>query len=524
MRGWRLAAASAGLFAVLCRAPAVRADPIAAASDADEWSPDVEARRTPHHLRSLLELGGGLTLGTAGYWAFMKRNIADWDNPRPWQRLDGDAWVLDNNSLGVNFFGHPVTGSLSYSFARGNHQSVAGAFGYSFLTSSLWEFVIEFKEKVSVNDVLVTPGAGLPIGEFFYKLGLYLDSGHQDSAAVELARWVLGTGVTLDRRLDGRAPPRVTAPDNLGFSPEIWHEFKARYGVLEVQTPREPRYALFHGSLAARLVTLRGYGKPRAFGRAFWGAELSRLSAGGEASRYGVGLAVTADTVLLGYHAQNLARAESVIVGEAVTVGSSIGYDYFQSSANRYASVDQAIAEPAPPIGYHYPTRLEQYAALQLPGVAADFRLLRRWGSVEVSGRLQPSFAGLGAAAFYDWAAANLDQRSKHILHRQGYFYAWGGAANLAASLAFGPLCAGFDVMYGRYRAQDGLDRHQEQLTVDVPASGDVLRYAGSLGIAPGARVSVGFELGVRRFRSNVGGFARTARAVQRGFSATWAF
>jgi hypothetical protein len=57
-----------------------------------------------------------------------------------------------------------------------------------------------------------------------------------------------------------------------------------------------------------------------------------------------------------------------------------------------------------------------------------------------------------------------------------------------------------------------------------VPARGDLLRYTGSLGIAPTPNASVAFEMGVRRFRSNVGGYELTARAVQRGINASWVF
>jgi hypothetical protein len=64
-----------------------------------------------------------------------------------------------------------------------------------------------------------------------------------------------------------------------------------------------------------------------------------------------------------------------------------------------------------------------------------------------------------------------------------------------------------------------------EQLTVDVPAQGDVLSYRTSLGVEPGGRgVSLGLDWGVRRFHSQVGGFERTARSVERGISARWAF
>jgi hypothetical protein len=524
MRGVRLTIGSAGLAALLCHSAAARAEPAVRTPARDEWTPADEERRSPHHARSFLEMGAGLALGTGGYWLLMDRNVADWDNPRPLSRFDGSAWVLDNNSIGVNFLGHPLMGGLTHSLARGNHHSVAGAFGYTFLTSFIWEFVIEFKEKVSVNDVLVTPGAGLPLGEFWYKLGLYLDTGHHDSWAFDVARWTLGVPAALDRKLDGRAPPRVVTRDNLGFSAEIWHQFGVRYGAVEVETPRDSRYARFEVGMWGRLVTLPGYGKPTAFGRPFWTAEVSTLTLETEASRHGSGLRLAADTILAGYHAQRFRRVGAGLRGEALTVGTSLGYEYQRSSANRYASVERAVAQADPKLSYHAPNRREQYGAFHLPGLAVDFRWLTAWAAFEGSVRLQPSFAGVGAASFYEWAASNLDERSKHILHRQGYFYGWGGAVNVGSKLSLGPLRAGFELMYGAYRSQDGLDRHSGRLTVDVPATGDVLRYTGSLGIAPTPNASVAFEMGVRRFRSNVGGFELTTRAVQRGLSATWVF
>lgn len=525
MRRWLLAAGGVA-FASLIASPTAAAESGTDVSPSSpvEWSPEVEEQRSPHHARAFWEMGAGLALGTGGYWLLMKRNVADWDDPRPLSRFDGSAWVLDNNSIGVNFLGHPLMGGLSHAYARANHQSVLGAFGYSFLTSFLWEFVIEFKEKVSVNDVLVTPGAGLPLGEFFYKLGLYLDTGHHGSWAWDVARWTLGSSVALDRRLDRRPPPRVVSRDNLGFSSAIWHEFAVRYGVTEVRTPREPGYALYRLGLGARLVTLQGYGKPSTFGRAFWRAEIASLSLQAEASQHGTGVLLAADTIVVGHHAQRFARTEAGLSGESLTLGTSLGCEYLRSSANRYARVETAVQLPGPQLSYHAPNRREQYGAFQLPGLAADFRVLRRAAAFEGSARLQPSFAGLGAAAFYRWAADNLDERSKHVLHRQGYFYGWGGAANVTARASFGPLRAGFELMYGAYRSQDGRDRHPEQLTTDVPAKGDILRYAGSLGIAPAPGLNLALELGVRRFRSNVGGFELTARAVQRGLSAEWVF
>jgi Domain of unknown function (DUF3943) len=516
----RVRVVTTSLAVALCASSAAAA----AEPETAEWSPAVEEARAPHHGRSLWQMGAGLAVGTGGYWLLMRRNVADWDNPRPLSRFDGSSWVLDNNSIGVNFLGHPYTGGLSYSFARGNHQSVAGAFGYSFLTSFLWEFVLEFKEKVSINDVLVTPGAGLPIGEALYKLGLYLDTGHHDSFALGVLRALFGTGVALDRSLDGRPAPRVRSTDSLGFSSSIWHDFRLDYGAAVLDAPGVDEYARFQGGVAVRLVTLQGYGKPLALRRGFYGAELSALAVRAEASQHGWGLAAQADTWLAGYHAQAFSRRAGALEGESLTLGTSVGFDYLRSSANRYGAVEAAVAKPGPELSYHAPNRREQYGAFQLPGVALDVRLLRRWGSFEASGRLQPSFAGLSAVSFYDWASEHLDDRSKHVLHRQGYFYGWGGAAHLSATLALGPLRGGFELTYGAYRSQDGWDRHPERLSVDVPVTGDFLSYQGRIGVAPSPATCLALTLGVRRFRADVDGYERTSRGVERGFSASWAF
>jgi hypothetical protein len=233
----------------------------------------------------------------------------------------------------------------------------------------------------------------------------------------------------------------------------------------------------------------------------------------------------TADTVLAGYHAQQLEPAEGRARGVALTLGTSIGFGYLKSSANRYHQVERAVAEPEPKLSYHVPNRQEQWGAFNMPGIAADFRGQGAWGSFAFSGRLAPSFGSIGAPAFYDWSAANLAERSKHVVHRQGYFYGWGMTSSVDARLSLGPLRAGFELSYAAYASQDGWDRHIERLTVDVPVQGDMLMYRGSLGVAPGERaVAVSFDLGVRRFHSQVGGFERTARSVERGLSARWTF
>ena len=498
---------------------ASQAPPAAVEAPPRSWQPADHDALEPHHLRTLAQAGSGLALGSILYWLMMDRNIADWDNPEPEERFNGRAWRLDNNSLAVNFIAHPLMGAAAYSAGRANHHGVLTSFGYSLLTSFVWEFVLEFKEKVSVNDMIVTPGTGVPLGEFFHKLGLYLDTAQHRNTALDVARWTLSPGVAMDRAFDGRPPPYVVERDSLGFSRSIWHEFSVAAALDSVTSPGRPETARGGVELQARLVTLPGYLRPGAFGRFFYQAEVSDFAAGVEASRHGAGMALRADTLLAGYHAQRLLGSDAAPVGHAGTVGISIAFDYLRSKANDYAAFREAAALPEPAFDHHVPTRAEQYSAFHLPGAALDWQVMAPGLALSVRARAHPDFAGLGAPAFYDFAAAHPEEKAKHILHRQGYFYGWGASGSLAGTLRLGPVRASGAAFYGRYWSQDGLDRHVERLTADVPVEGDVLFYSGAIGVEPPALpVTLGLRFGVRRWGSRVSEFERQGRISHRGF------
>jgi hypothetical protein len=455
----------------------------------------------------------------------MDRNVADWDNPTPLERFNGSAWRLDNNSLPVNFIAHPLMGGAVYSIARANHHYPATAFGYSFLASFLWEFVLEFKEKVSINDVIVTPGTAVPIGEFFYKLGIYLDTAANPSTGTAIAQWSLGTGVAFDRALDGRPAPRVLTRDSLGLSRAIWHSFELRSGVDLVTTPGTPTAVRPHVGFRGKLVTIPGYLRAGYVARSFYKAEVSDFDIAVEASEHGAGLAMSADTLLAGYHQQDIVASEHRPHGHAVTVGTSMAFRYLQSKANDYAQFRDAAAPPQPSWEHHVPKTAEQFSAFHMPGPAVDWHLLAGDVSLSVSGRVHPDFAGIGAPAFYDWAAANPREKGKHILHRQGYFYGWGGSGELTGRLSLGPVDFAGHLFHGSYWSQDGLDRHVERITVDVPAAARLLSYGGAIGIQPTPwPLSFRANFGVRKWQSRVAGFERRDSSVSRGLSAALRF
>jgi hypothetical protein len=340
-----------------------------------------------------------------------------------------------------------------------------------------------------------------------------------------MLRWTLGTGVSLDRALDRRPAPHVLRRDALGYTRTIWHEFRARQALDFVESPGEAPYSLSRSSFYGKLVTLPGYLSPASFSRGFHDGELSDLAVEVDASEHGGGIHVTADTFLAGVHVQSMQARDGAPRGIAATFGTDLGYEFLLSSAHRYRDTEQALAEPEPPLSYHVPTREEQLGAVHLPGAAIDWHVRAPGLALSVEVRANPSFGGFGAPAFYDWAARNPAERGKHILHRQGYFYGWGGFGSLAGRLALGPLRVAASLTYARTTSLQGLDRHSEQVTDDVSASSERLSYDAALGVAATSLpLELELEFGVQEVRSEVQGFHRRARALRRGFALTLPF
>jgi hypothetical protein len=234
---------------------------------------------------------------------------------------------------------------------------------------------------------------------------------------------------------------------------------------------------------------------------------------------------MASDTLLLGYHAREFSGAGYASEGAAATFGLSLGYTYLQSTANRHPDFEEAAALPGPNRATHVSTTEEQFSSVHLPGPGIDYYVRAPHVKLSLSARVHPDFAGIGAHAFYDFTAEYPGDKAKHILHRQGYFYGWGGSGSLSGDLRLGPFYFKGDAFYGVYDSQDGLDRHIETVVRDVPARAEVLFYSAGAGFEPPLLpIRVGVRYGVRSWYSWAGGFERLGRVEDRGFDVRYSF
>ncbi len=107
-----------------------------------------------------------------GTWAMDKYLLkADFANvgPETWQSNIKQGWEWDTDRFGINFIGHPYSGTLYFNHARSNGYTYAESFCFAVEGSLMWEYFGE-NTRPSYNDIIATPVNGAFLGEIFYRI------------------------------------------------------------------------------------------------------------------------------------------------------------------------------------------------------------------------------------------------------------------------------------------------------------------------------------------------------------------
>lgn len=133
-----------------------------------------------HHVRLALELAGVFAVGNRWYWRDNgKPNIPDWQLKHDMSAVTTKlgttgGWRFDGNPFDINALGHPGFGMLTHFLARQNGYTLGESFLVSTVASGAWEVFLELAEYGSLNDMLSTSTAGVPLGETAYQIAHHL--------------------------------------------------------------------------------------------------------------------------------------------------------------------------------------------------------------------------------------------------------------------------------------------------------------------------------------------------------------
>lgn len=124
-----------------------------------------------------------------------------------WKDNIQKGWEWDNDRFGVNFVGHPYSGTLSFNAARSNGYNYFQSFGFSVAGSLMWEYFGE-NTRPSYNDIIYTPVNGALLGEMLYRLSSNIldDRTHGlERVSREVAAGLINPIRGLNRMIQGKA-------------------------------------------------------------------------------------------------------------------------------------------------------------------------------------------------------------------------------------------------------------------------------------------------------------------------------
>lgn len=447
-----------------------------------------------HYVRAGLEVGGIVILGfvdyllnTAARGGVRREGDETWDLRYDWHdfrgKLVGNAYELDANKFNTNFISHPLAGTVYFQAARSNHLSFAEAWAFSILGSSMWEYFGEIRERVSVNDMIVTPASGAAIGEPLMQLAGFFDRG-SPTAANRVLSTLFAPVKAINDVFDGTQPARTTHPDALGLPTEPWHRFRlyAGAGATSQAAPAASARATYADAtfgVDLSLANLPGYAGAGRHARLFDDGNVASVSFDAIMSRGDLVHGVFATRLVpIGFYFRDAGTdRHGRLRGSGAVVGLRLGYEYGVHDYDRDRARPRDLVSLVSPVG-----------------VAAEHTFdrgpLRVRTAIDVAG----SIAGVQPYALADYQAGRPIDGLPTATRNNGYYHAYGVTASPSLAVRYGTVELASSYRLDTFRAITGLD----EASVDPALAGIVDRRStlrASLSWTPaGGPLSLGVE------------------------------
>jgi hypothetical protein len=435
----------------------VRAQTLEAIPPPKREEANIDERRPRHVGRAVLETAGVLVGGLVWYWRDLEFNTRDWDlhwDGESWKRklLTFDALRFDQNLFQTNAVSHARAGFAHYQILRGNGFGAPASIAGTLATSVIWEYVVEFKELVSVNDMVVNTVAGFAVGEPLYQLGeFFLRSG-----PTLFARGMAGAlspVATMNDYVDGRRRPGESAGP-FGFYREAWHRFHLTSALASRTFDRAIRRDEVGLGVGADLIMLPGYGRPGHFSVWTEPGAFTAVTADLELSRgRNAGGALRTRATLAGHYAQHYARAPDGGVkghGRLLAIGSGFEYEAVERPDGKdYLSTMNVLG----PI-WELAARSDGVRVRWLGEVYGDFAMVK---SLAMEGRM-PVMQG---SVYHPADSGGV---IPGVVGARGYYYALGVTASTKVVLEYWGWDAGLEWRGDQFQSIAGLDRFREEM------------------------------------------------------------
>jgi len=419
--------------------------------------------------RALIQLAVVSVYSTYQYWSDYHEWIEDWQYELTFadqyrRFLTTEAIRFDSNAFSTNNL-HISGGSLYYLLARSNylswHESVLAAF----VSSLAYEYVSEWREVISVNDMFLTTFGGYSLGETWFQLADYLH--HQKSFALKALGFINPVN-KLNQWLDRKNPASRV------YQQPGWASFVLSAGWWRSSATDRPAASAGMIALETQLIRTPEYGKPGTVRKALRDTSLSELAlgaklrqplAGEEHLRGGLNEEVDlyARVVSLSWFRQTI---DELGRGTSLSIGLGSALTYFRKRPTVYDNrVVQVRIGPLP----ETPTDFrDKMTVTHLFGPVVDWTRFGRGIKIRAVADAYLDFALMNAFAFNAYSALHPIEGMKTTLNYYGYYYGLGASASGRVDVDWGNLWVRGLVSGHVWDSWEGLDRFENEITNDV--------------------------------------------------------
>lgn len=393
-----------------------------------------ENQRQGSFIKAGMEISALLAWWAYRYWAPHAEdnvNAVDWQFPTGQvsaraRYKTGAAYRFDDNAFGTNL-SHVGAGIGYYMVSRSNGNSRLESLLFSITSSSVWEYFVEYREVVSINDQINTGIGGAIIGETIYEMGKLLRY-HVRTGKANWFDKVLATIFNGPEKLNMRyGKSRATDFRDFGFDPKIWSKFDLALTIDSLQgdmpgdlaNQKKSTHKKF--GIDAQIVGIPMYEEA---------GEVSMLLTDNVFSQLLVESTMNdnmkkqflfyAQTVLAAYYKKDLHKDENgELRGYNFFVGPSVSFNYEDSSDSTNK------------------LEYEEFTQVRILGTTIDlvmyYKGVRLRATLDVFG----DFAMMRSYAFDKYKVDNDISKLQSVMRKYGYYYGMGSTVQAKVSAQY---------------------------------------------------------------------------------------
>jgi|YelNatPaOPRAMG01_1025707.scaffolds.fasta_scaffold04713_4 hypothetical protein len=417
-----------------------------------------------HKLRGFLEFFSLFSYSGISYNIKYSKFVEDWQWKFTWHDQKERFFTFKANRFDSNDFGlnwrHALAGMMYYEFARSNNLSWLQSSLYSIGGSLTWEYVVEWREVISINDNIMTGLGGISLGESWFQLGKYfINSSYPFNRLFSWLNPLMKINGWLDRK-------QLLSPYFQSYNPQaqdVYFFLGYRHSPTSTSGTGVGNLDV---SFNSRIITEPEFGVPGKINEKFTSPIYSQLDF--ELMYHGQSreeLSLTAKIVPFGRFIQNISEDGK-------------GYSFYYGLGSAFETyvkrpVTDYDAEKVPinrPEDFHFENPRDfrdKLGATDIIGPVFDVTYFSSPWHFRLKGEAYLSFGMINALALNKYSIDHSVLGMKTTLTYYGYYYALGPALKYLAEIGYQNIKLQGFLNYVYYYSLQGRDRFQDQIIDD---------------------------------------------------------